>query len=204
MLLGTAAHCNLVEVHLNDLKLSIPIMKPKGQLSEAINELMIQKGNEAKYYVTHYRYNAHPLPTGSRRVLINDLFNGAQPGRIIIIVKTQNRYNGAHTLNPNLIAFPNIDYLAIKVNEAIIPPIIHNSKEAYANLRNVLDRRYSEMPFSYEAYDSSYGMIVTDLSPNKDGHDQVLHISTSGVVSLDMNFTADTITPQQLICIGEF
>jgi disulfide oxidoreductase YuzD len=141
MLLGNAAHCNLVEVHLNDLKLSIPIMKPKAQLSEAINELMIQ-------------------------------------------VQLM---------------------MAIKVNEAIIPPIIHNSKEAYANLRKVLDRQYSEMPFSYEAYDSSYGMIVTDLSPNKDSHDdQVLPNSTSSVVSLDMNFNADTTTPQQLICIGEF
>ena len=204
MLFGNAAHCGAVSVHYTDLTLSIPIMKPKAQLSEAINELMIQKGEECKYYITRYCYFAHPLPSGSRRVLINNMFNGARPSRTLTTVKTQTLYNGAHTLDPNLLAFPNIDYFAIKVNEAIVPPIVHNSKEAYHNLRMILDRRYSEMPFSFKDYETAYGLIVTDLSPNGDSSDQILPNSTSGVISLDMNFKADTTAPQQLICIGEF
>jgi hypothetical protein len=132
------------------------------------------------------------------------MFNGARPSRCITIVRSQNRYNGAHTLDPNLIAFPNVYYFAIKLNEAIIPPIVHNAKEAYHNLQKILDCRYSEMPFSYTDYSNCYGMIVTDLSPNNDSSDQVLPNSTSGVVSLDMNFTADTVAAQQLICIAEF
>jgi hypothetical protein len=204
MLFGDAAHCGAVDIRYSDLTLTIPIMKPKVQLSKAINELMIQKGEECKYYITKYRYFSHPLPIGSRCVLINNMFNGARPSRCITIVRSQNRYNGVHTLDPNLIAFPNVYYFAIKLNEAIIPPIVHNAKEAYHNLQKILDCRYSEMPFSYTDYSNCYGMIVTDLSPNNDSSDQVLPNSTSGVVSLDMNFTADTVAAQQLICIAEF
>ena len=72
------------------------------------------------------------------------------------------------------------------------------------NLRQNLDRRHSEMPFSHAAYQSSYGIILHDLSANKDGHSQVLPNSTVGVVGLDLNFKADLTAPQQLVCVGEF
>ena len=45
------------------------------------------------------------------------------------------------------------------------------------------------MPFSYDDYVSSYGMIVSDLTTNKDSYNQMLLNSTSGIVSLDMTFT---------------
>ena len=203
MLLGTAQHCRAVDIRYTDLKLSIPIMKPKAQLSEAINELMIQKNEECRFYVTSYRYVALPLAIGSRCIL-HDIFNGSRPGRLITKVVPQTVYNGDHTLNPNLIAFPNIDYFSVKINEAVIPPVIHNSQEAYMSLRQILDRRHSEMPFSHADYRTSYGIIVSDLSPNKDGYDQVLPNSTSGIVSLDLNFTTATTALQQLVCIGKF
>jgi hypothetical protein len=60
------------------------------------------------------------------------------------------------------------------------------------------------MPFSYDDYVTSYGMIVSDLTPNKDSYNQMLPNSTSGIVSIDMTFTQATGAPQQLICIGEF
>ncbi|CAB4025872.1 Hypothetical predicted protein [Paramuricea clavata] len=201
---GTTADAQAAKMELHDLHVHIPVFKPVAQLAEAINESMIQKSEECKFYTTNYRYVAKPMAAGAQRVQWNDMFNGARPARTIVYVKTQARYNGAHQLNPNLMAFPDINQFAIKINEAIVPPEIHNSQEAYVELRRVLDRRYSEMPFSYDDYVSSYGMIVSDLTTNKDSYNQMLPNSTSGIVSLDMTFTQATGADQQLICIGEF
>lgn len=204
MLMGTTAHCRVHHIRYTDLQLSIPIMKPNAQLSAAIKELMIQKNEECQFYVTNYRYVAKPIPIGSRHIIHQDLFNGARPGRVITKIVVQTVYNGDHTLNPNIIPFPNIDYFSIKINEAVIPPVYTNSQEAYMSLRQILDRCYSEMPFSHSEYRTSFGVIVNDLSPNKDGHSQVLPNSTSGNVGVEINFTANTTAAQQLICIGKF
>jgi hypothetical protein len=204
VLMGDAGHCGAVDVRFTDLKLTVPITKPNAQLSQAINELMIQKGDECRFYVTSYRYVAIPIAQGARRILHNDIFNGSRPTRLITKIIGQDHYNGAHTLNPNLIEFPDIDYFVVKINDAIIPPILHNSQEAYINLRRVLDRRYSEMPFTHTDYASSYGIIVHELCTNLDSYDQVLPNSTAGNISLDINFKQDTAAAQQLICIGEF
>jgi hypothetical protein len=162
---------------------------------------MIQKGDECKYYTTTYRYIPTPITVGAQRVQVIDLFNGARPHRCIMYVKSQLRYNEAHQLNPNLLAFPTINYFVIKINKAVIPPVICNSKEAYVSLQQILYRRYSEMPFKYDDYVTSYGLIVSDLTPNKDSYNQMLPNSTGGIVSLDMTFTT---AAQQLICIGKF
>ena len=73
-------------------------MKPVTQLSEAINELMIQRADECKYYVTLYRYVAKPLAIGAQYIHHSDIFNGARPTRIICYQKSQACYNGDHTL----------------------------------------------------------------------------------------------------------
>ena len=72
------------------------------------------------------------------------------------------------------------------------------------SLRQILDRRYSEMPFSHAEYLTSYGIIVNDLTANKHGFDQVLHNSTSGNIGVEVHFTGNTAAAQQLICVGEF
>jgi hypothetical protein len=204
MMMGVAAECALHEIRITDLKLCAPMLKPNAQLSAAINELMIQKNEECRYYRTSYRYVAKPIPINSRHIQHKDLFNGARPGRLITKIVPQTVYNGAHTLNPNLILFPAIDYYAVSINESIIPPVYRNSQEAYMSLRQNLDRRYSEMPFSYTGYVSSYGIIVNDLTANKDGFEQVLPNSTSGNIGVELHFTANTTVAQQLICVGEF
>jgi hypothetical protein len=204
MLLGTAAQCALVDLRYTDFELQIPILKPNAQLSAAINELMIQKGEECRFYRITHRYVAFPIAVGQRHIQHKDIFNGARPGRLITKVVGQDRYNGAHTLNPFSIPFPEITRFAVSINEAEIPPVYHSSKESYVNLRQILDRRHSEMPFTYAQYVSDYGIIVTDLSPNRDGFSQVLPNATSGNVGIKLDFTADTQVAQQLICVGEF
>ena len=201
---GTAAHCIAARVLLKDLKLTIPMMKPVTQLSEAINELMIQRANECKYYVTNYRYVAKPLAIGAQYVHHTDIFNGSRPTHVICYQKSQARYNGDHTLNTNRLIFPDINYFQVKINEASIPPLITTAQESYTNLVRVLDHRHSEMPFSYEEYATDYGVIVVDLTANKDSHNQVLPNSTAAVVSVDIKYNQALVAPQQLIYIGEF
>ncbi|CAB3978619.1 Hypothetical predicted protein [Paramuricea clavata] len=204
VLYGTAAHCGLVELKMADLKLTMPILKPNAQLSAAINDLMIQKGEECRYYKITHRYVAIPVPINSRHIQHKDIFNGARPARLVTKIISQTRYNGSFVLSPFSIPFPNITRFAVSINEAEVPPVITHSKEAYINLRQVLDRRHSEMPCTYDEYVSDYGMIVTDLSPNRDGFSQVLPNSTSGNLGVKIDFAADTVAAQQLICIGEF
>ena len=201
---GTALHCAAAKVLFKNLKLTIPMMKPVTQLSEAINELMIQRADECKYYVTNYRYVAKPLAIGAQYIHHTDIFNGSRPTRVVCYQKSQIRYNGDHTLNTNRLIFPDINYFQVKINEASIPPLITTAQEAYINLVRVLDHRHSEMPFSYEEYAEDYGVIVVDLTANKDSHNQVLPNSTAGVVSVDIKYNNALAAPQQLIYIGEF
>ncbi|CAB3977068.1 Hypothetical predicted protein [Paramuricea clavata] len=91
----------------------------------------------------------------------------------------RHKLTGAEIKDPFHIAFPEIDNFTVCINEAEIPPVYHNSQEAYMSLRQILDLRYSEMPFSYDDYVTDYGIIVNDLSPNRDGHSQVLPNATS-------------------------
>jgi hypothetical protein len=203
-LLGVQAHAVAAKLLIKNLKLTIPILKPVTQLSEAINELMIQRADECKYYVTTYRYVAKPLAVGAQYVHHSDIFNGGRPTRLICYQKSQLRYNGAHELNTNRLIFPDINYFQVKINESNIPPLITTAKESYMNLVRVLDHRHSEMPFSFTNYATDYGIIAIDLTSNKDSHNQVLPNSTAGVVSVDIKYNQALVAAQQLVYIGEF
>lgn len=179
-------------------------MKPVQQLSEAINEIMIQKGEECKFYTTHNRYVAKPLAIGDQYVQFGDIFNGARPTRLICYQKSQTRYNGHHQHNINRMIFPGINHFVVKINKTNIVPTITNAKESYMNLVRILNRRHSEMPFDFDHYADSYGLIVMDLSTNKDSYNQMLPNSTAAVVSVEMKYTQALAAAQQVIFIGEF
>jgi hypothetical protein len=201
---GDAGHCAVVKIRYHDLKLIIPAYKPKAQLMGAINTAMIQKGEEARYYVRHHRYVPFPILAGTRKIIKNDIFNGARPTRVYVYIRTQARYNGAHTLNPNRMIFPNIEFLGIKINEAFVEPTIENSREAYINLRRVLNRSHDEMPFNYDDYLTDYGFIALDLTENKDSFNQLMPNTTSGVCSIEIRLSVDLVANSQLIIVGEF
>ncbi len=203
-LFGTDALGQATDVSIRNFRLKIPMFKPNQQLSEAINELMIQNGEECKYYSTQYRFISRPVAQDTSRILENDIFNGSRPTRMYTYLMTQARYNGAYTLNPHLIAFPSLNYFAVRVNESVVQPEIRNAAEAYLELRKVLNRENREMPFDFTAYESSYGFLATDLSENKDSFNEVLPNSTSGVVSVDMTLTAGVAEANQIIFVGEF
>jgi hypothetical protein len=203
-LFGSGAHCAAANIHYDDLEIHIPAYKPKAQLMGAINQAMIQNGEEVKYYTRSHRYVPIPVAAGTQKILKNDIFTGSRPTRVYTYIRTQTRYNGASTLNPNRIIFPNLEFFGIKVNDAFVESTIENSQEAYINLRRILNRTYEEMPFSYEDYLTDYGVIVTDLSENKDSYNQTLPNTTSGIVSVEMRLAANVTDDSQLIMIGEF
>ncbi|CAB3982338.1 Hypothetical predicted protein [Paramuricea clavata] len=203
-LFGTAAQCANAFIHIEELKLTIPAMKPHQQLTSAINQLMIQQGQECKYYVRQFRYVPTPVAQGVNKIILNDIFNGARPTRLIVYVRTQARYNGSYTLNPNRMILPLFDHFAVKINDAWLSPELKGSREAYIQLRRILNRRNDEMPFSYTDYLTDYGMIVTDLTENRDSYNRVLPNTTSGNVGLEMRLTANIAAPSQIICIGDF
>ena len=62
---------------LKDLKITIPIFKPKAQLSSALNTMFMNK--EAKYYTTIFRTVTSLVPEGRQRLQENYVFNGSAP-----------------------------------------------------------------------------------------------------------------------------
>jgi hypothetical protein len=107
-LFGNAGHCGAANIHYDNLEIHIPAYKPKAQLMSAINQAMIQNGEEAKYYVRSHRYVPIPVGNGTRKIVKNDVFTGAKPTRVFTYLRTQVRYNGSYILNPNRIIFPNL------------------------------------------------------------------------------------------------
>jgi hypothetical protein len=203
-LFGTAAHCGNHRIELKNFKLTFPMYKPKEQLSEALNKLLLTDEKEIIYYTYQYRHVARPVARGVTRITENDIFNGSRPTRLITTLMTQARFNGAYTLSAvRLICPAGLSYYAVRVNEAIIQPIVRDSREAYLQIRNLLNRENSEMPFTFEDYEGNYGILVTDLSVNKDSFNEVMPNSTSGIVSVDMQL--GTIgAASQIVFIGEF
>jgi hypothetical protein len=109
-LFGTAAHCIAANIHYENLEIHIPAYKPKAQLMGAINQAMIQNGEEVKYYTRSHCYVPIPVAAGTQKILKNDIFTGSRPTRVYTYIRTQARYNGAHTVNPNRIIFPGIEF----------------------------------------------------------------------------------------------
>ena len=185
---------------LKDLKITIPIFKPKAQLSSALNTMFMNK--EAKYYTTVFRTVTSLVPGGRRRLQENDVFNGSVPVRLFMLYSLQNNYNG--TFNTNCFNFPwhNFSNIDVSVNSVSVGKIT-NQKEAYSQLRDVLNRKYSEMLFSYDAFIGGYALIAFDLTSNHDTHLAVLPTRPSGVVNVQVEFSANTAAGT-MIFIGEF
>ncbi len=201
---GAADGCGDHQIELKNFKLTFPMFKPKKQLAEALNKLLVTQEQEIVYYTYQYRFVARPVAQGVSRITENDIFNGSRPTRLITTLMAQDRYNGSYTLNARRLIYPvGLSYYAVRVNEAIIPPIVRDSREAYLQIRTLLNRENSEMPFTFADYTGSYGILMTDLSVNKDSFNEVMPNSTSGIVSVEMELTA-TAAPSQIIFIGEF
>ena len=203
-LFGNAADAGLVFIHYNDLKITIPAMKPRQQLTAAINQLMIQQGAECRYYIRQYRYVPTPIRAGINKININDIFTGSRPTRMVTYVRTQERYNGSYILSPNRMILPDFTFFGVKINEAWVTPTLQGGREAYLDLRRILNRRNEEMPFKYADFITDYGILVTDLTENKDSYNRVLPNTTSGIVGLEMRLNGNLAHDSQLINIGEF
>jgi hypothetical protein len=167
VLMGNATHCGNVDVRFTDLKLTVPITKPNAQLSQAINELMIQKNDECRFYVTSYRYVAIPLPQGSRHILQNDIFNGARPSRLITKVVWQTVYNGAHTLNANYVLESTpVEELTENQPECVFDEQNQDENECYSN--EIEKNEEGEIP------DNEENIVEQNSQINDNGDDEYM------------------------------
>ena len=200
------AHADLAvadaKIMLHDLKITIPVFKPKDQLSTALNTMFIEHDKDAKYYTTVFRTVVTLVAAGRRKIRENDIFNGSVPVRLFILYSLQNNYNG--TIGTSCFNFPwhNYQNIDVSVNSVSVGTIT-NQKEAYSQLRDVLNRKYSEMPITYNQFINGYGIIAFDLTANRDTHLAVLPARASGVVNCEIDFTQNTAAGS-IIFIGEF
>ena len=184
---------------LKDLKITIPVFKPKDQLATALNKMFVEQDKDAKYYITVFRTVVSLVPGGRRKIYENDVFNGSVPVRMFILFSLQNNYNG--TYNSNCFNFPSHHFSNINVSiNSVSIGTLTNEKEAYSQSRDVLNRKYPEMPFSYDQFINGYGVVAFDLT---DTHLAVLTAHASGVVNVEIGFSQNTGNGT-FIFIGEF
>ena len=72
-------------VSLEDLKITIPVFKPREQLTGALNKMFVEANKEAKYYTTVFRTVNTIVPAGRRKIQENDVFNGSLPVRMFLM-----------------------------------------------------------------------------------------------------------------------
>ena len=144
---------------LKDMKISIPVFKPKDQLTTALNKLFVEQDRDAKYYTTVFCSVTALLPTAQRKIRENDIFNGSVPVRLYIMYSARDNYNGTYATNCFHFPWHHFSNISVSVN-SICAGVITNKKQAYAQLRDVLNRKYSEMPITYEQFIGGYGIIA--------------------------------------------
>ena len=191
-----------LKLSLKDMKIMIPVFKPKEQLSAALNKMFIDQDKDAKYYTTIYHTVVSLVPAGRRSIRENDIFNGSVPVRLFILYSLQNNYNG--TIGTNCFNFPWHHYSNINVSvNSVSVGVIKNQEEAYLQLRDVLNQQCSEMPMNFEQFQNGYCIVAFDLTSNQDTHLAVLLSRTSGTVNCEVDFSQNT-DAGTLIFIGEF
>ena len=69
------------------MKITIPVFKPKDQLSSALNKMFVTDDKDAKYYTTVFRTVNTLVPAGQRKIQENDVFNGSLLVRMFIMFR---------------------------------------------------------------------------------------------------------------------
>lgn len=189
-LYGDATASAAMFLNIDDFTLILPLFKPNQQLSQAINEMMINEGKETKYYTTQYRITPRAIANGAQIIQENDLFNGLRPTRVYIVLMTQTRFNGGYEVNPFRFILPAFTYAAIRINNCIVQPEYRRQEDAYLELRKILNKTHRKMPFNWERYVDTFGILVFDLSENKDSFNEILTNATTGIINFKMTLSA--------------
>ena len=191
------------KISMEDLKITIPVFKPRDQLTNALNKMFVEEDRDAKYYTTVFRTVNTIVPAGRRKIQENDVFNGSLPVRMFIMFSPRDNYNGTYATNCFNFPWQNYSDVSVSVNSQVVGEAITSPQQAYKQLRRVLNRDYAEMPFTYSAFNNGYAILAFDLSINEDTHLAVLPSRSSGVLNYTINFSQNTAAGT-IICIGEF
>ena len=96
-------HANITladfKLSLKDMKILIPVFKPKEQLTSALNKMFVDQDKDAKYYTTIYRTTVSLVSTSRRSIRESDIFNGSVPVRLYILYSARANYNGTYGTN---------------------------------------------------------------------------------------------------------
>ena len=191
------------KISLDDLKITIPVFKPREQLTSALNKMFVDANKEAKYYTTVFRTVNTIVPAGRRRIQENDVFNGSLPVRMFLMFCPRDNYNGTYATNCFDFPWHHYHDISVTVNSQQVGEAITSQQQAYKQLRRVLNREYDKMPFNYNSFCNGYAILAFDLSINEDTHLAVLPARSSGVLNYTFNFTQNT-DAGTIICVGEF
>ena len=72
-------------LHLHDFELDLPVYKPVEQLRQAINTMLTDRNEEAKYYTVQHRVVVQTITGGNQTYQATDIFNGKVPLRFYIM-----------------------------------------------------------------------------------------------------------------------
>ena len=191
------------DIHLSKFKMEAKMYKPNDQLATAINNGLLFQNKEAHYFVNNVRVVVRPVATGEQDIIFYDLFTGGLPSRVYVGIQETKRFNGSHQLNCLKFILPDFSYAVARVNQAAVREY-YDRKEAYFELKDILNKKNTEIQFAYAEYIDEFGLIAFDLSPNQDSYTEILSNSNTGQFGFHITLKAALTANHTFIFFGEF
>jgi hypothetical protein len=159
---------------------------------------------------TELKSSAHPL--GLRNLTIPNLFTGVLPKHIIITLIRSTNFNGTYPTNPYLFPHLNCNYATLSVNGEILPSDPYRPNFGLGLFTREYRDFFDNVGISHddlgnvmtpELYSGGMFMLAFDLTPDRcNGFHS--HAKKSGVINLELGFSADTPYPFQVLAFATY
>lgn len=171
------------------------------------HESMLQKQNMRLSY-TKIRMKQLAIPVGVTNIEFDNLYSGVLPDRLLFAMIADNRFAGAHTLNPFLFQNFGLNFIALKVNGEQIPRIAYQPNferedyiREYLGLLEALglDIGNKAIDLTAQEWAESFPIFIFRFSPNG-----LPSLPRTGSARLSIRFQAATTANISGILYAEF
>ena len=185
-------------------------VKIQDSLSLAMEQLMREQGMTAKYPIRRVRMVNRHIPTGTRSVMENNVFNGQLPRRIILGLVASNSFNGDFATSPIRFQPFNMNELCVWVGDKQHGPIRMNYHTSSYNIPFEMLFQGCNMAkdekgngITYRNFKNCCCLYAFDLTPDN-SDSSALQLLKEGSVNIEMRFDEATAKDTELVIYGEF
>ena len=201
---GAVPNLDNLKTHFKNFTRHLDYRTLNNQLKDALNLLLENKRAIVKSYVTQTQVvtKEHLLTTTTH--LDSDIFNGSIPYKVLVFALHRDNFNGTVGTNSTQIQWEGITDFQFTINGTAVGLCIKNSKQDYWHLRNAIHKGNDKMPFTYDQYESDFGIIGVELCATNDSNLKVLPLKPEGNLSCSITFTQNAGVNIILYYVGYF